>query len=94
MPREIIVGKTKAGKKIAYSVKPNQALYTIHFTTGGQLPDELSGQWNCTRQIENAINSYLNKDKLCAPDQAKKDYKRSISAAKKRPNKLKHKEKK
>ena len=91
MYKETIVGKTKAGKELAYSVKTNNALYTIHFTTGGQLPPTLEGYWNDTRQIENAINTYLNKDKLCKQDQEKKDYKKSIAASKKRPNKLKHK---
>jgi hypothetical protein len=94
MYKETIVGKTKAGKEIAYSVKPNHSLYTIHFTTGGQIPEVLSGYWNDKRQIVQAITSYLNKDKLCKPDQEKKDYKKSISESKKRPNKLKHKESK
>ena len=93
MYKETIVGKTKAGKELAYSVKPNHSLYTIHFTTGGQLPSSLQGDWNDPRQIVNAITSYLHKDKLCDADQEKKDYKKSISASKKRPNKLKHKEK-
>ena len=91
MSKETIVGQTKAGKKLAYSVKPNDALWTIHFTTGGQLPEGLGGMWNDERQIVNAITTYLNKDKLCGPDQAKKDYKKSISDSKKRPNTLKHK---
>jgi len=94
MYKETIVGQTKAGKKLAYSVKAGDALYTIHFTTGGQVPQALSGQWNDTRQIVNAITCYLNRDKLCDADQEKKDYKKSISASKKRPNKLKHKESK
>lgn len=94
MYKEIIVGQTKAGKKLAYSVKPNDALYTIHFTTGGQVPEVLSGMWNDQRQIVNAITAYLNRDTLCEPDQIKKDYKKSIAASKRRPNKLKHKEKK
>jgi hypothetical protein len=91
MYKETIVGKTKAGKKLAYSVKPNESLYTIHFTTGGQIPESLSGYWNDQRQIVQAITTYLNKDKLCKPDQEKKDYKKSIAESKKRPNKLKHK---
>ena len=93
MYKETIVGKTKAGKELAYSVKPNKSLYTIHFTTGGQLPSSLEGYWNDTRQIVSAITTYLNKEKLCEPDQAKKDYKKSISDSKKRPSRLKQKEK-
>ena len=93
MYKETIVGKTKAGKELAYSVKPNKSLYTIHFTTGGQLPSELEGYWNDTRQIVNAITCYLNKDTLCPADQEKKDYKKSIADSKKRPSRLKQKEK-
>lgn len=91
MYKETIVGKTKTGKELAYRVLDGDALYSIYFKGGGQLPSCLSGKWNDTRQIENAIVCYINKDKLCDADQEKKDYKKSISASKKRPNKLKHK---
>ena len=94
MYKETIVGKMKSGKELAYRVMDGDALYSIYFKGGGQVPECLSGQWNDTRQIVNAITCYINKDKLCAPDQAKKDYKKSIAASKKRPNKLKHKESK
>lgn len=92
MYQEIIVGKNKAGKKLAYIVKPNESLRTIYFVGGGQLPKELEGGWTDVRQIEAAIAVYLNKDTLCAPDQEKKDFKTSVSASKKRPSKLKLKE--
>ena len=94
MYKETIVGKVKSGKELAYRVTDGDALYSIYFKGGGQVPECLSGRWNDTRQIELAIICYINKDKLCAPDQEKKDYKKSIAASKKRTNKLKHKEKK
>jgi len=93
MYKETIVGKLKSGKEIAYRVKQGDALYSIYLKGGGPVPDCLSGKWNDTRQIVNAINCYINKDTLCEPDQIKKDYKKSVAASKKRPNKLKHKEK-
>jgi hypothetical protein len=73
MYKQTVVGRTKAGKDIAYGVRDNESLYTIYFVKGGQVPKELSGSWNDTRQIVNAITSYFYTDKLCAPDQAKKE---------------------
>ena len=93
MYKETIVGKIKSGKELAYRVKDGDALYSIYFKGGGPVPAELSGSWNDTRQIVNAITAYINKDTLCEPDQAKKDYRKRTLAAKNRPNKLKHKEK-
>jgi len=89
MSKEIVVGKTKANKKLAYRVKEGDALYTIYFVGGGNLPDCLGGLWTDSMQIENAINSYINREKLCKPDQDKKDYKANVRAAKNRPSKLK-----
>ena len=93
MYKETIVGKLKSGKELAYRVKDGDSLYSIYYKGGGPVPAELSGSWNDTRQIENAINCYINKDLLCPTEQVKKDYKKNVNAAKKRPNKLKHKEK-
>jgi hypothetical protein len=93
MYKETIVGKLKSGKEIAYRVKQGDALYSIYMKGGGPVPDCLSGKWNDTRQIVNAITCYINKDKLCPVDEEKKQYKKRTAAAKARPNKLKHKEK-
>lgn len=90
MSRETIVGKTKKGKEIGFRVKEGDALYTIYFKTGGAIPDSLTGMWTDARQCEIAITNYLNKDKLCAPDQAKKDAKKNLAASKKRANTLNH----
>jgi len=91
MYKQKIVGKTKGGKTIAYSVKEGESLYTIHFTTGGVVPDALLGGWTDRRQIENAVNAYLMKDTLSPTDQAKKTQRQNVIAAKKRPNTLKAK---
>mgnify|MGYP005828485451 CR=1 FL=1 len=93
MYRETVVGNLKSGAAIAYRVKDGDALYSIYIKGGGQVPSVLSGFWNDTRQIENAINSYINKDKLCKQDQDKKDFRANVNAAKRRPNKLKQKKK-
>ena len=89
MYKEQIVGKTKTGKALAYRVKDGDPLYSIYFVGGGQLPSCLAGMWNDTRQIEAAITSYINKDKLCEPDQKEKDLKDNLKESKKRPSKLK-----
>jgi hypothetical protein len=94
MYKEIVVGKTKSGNELAYRVKDGDALYSIYYKGGGPVPAELSGAWNDTRQIEQAITTYINKDKLCPADQEKKDYRQRTLAAKKRPSKLKLREKK
>ena len=91
MYKETIVGKVKSGGTLAYRVMDGDALYSIYFKGGGQVPKELSGHWNDERQIVNAINVYINKNKLCEPDQKKKEYRQSVNAAKNRPSKLKQK---
>lgn len=90
MSKETIVGKTKKGKEIGFRVKKGDALYTIYFAGGGALPEELTGMWTDARQCEIAISNYLNKDTLLPADQEKKDYKKRVSASKRRPSKLNH----
>lgn len=89
--RETIVGKTKAGTKVGYRVKDGDAMYTIYFVGGGQLPANLEGMWTDERQATIAIGKYLNKDKLCAPDQKIKTEKKNLRESKKRPSRLKQK---
>jgi len=86
---EVVFGKTKTGNKVAYKVKDGDALYSIYFKNGGETPDILKGMWTDVRQIENAITKYLNKDKLCKPDQIIADQKKNLKDSKKRPSKLK-----
>ncbi len=93
MYKETTMGTNREGSTLAYRVKEGDPLYTIYFKGGGQIPECLSGMWNDVRQIEAAITGYLNRDKLCAPDQVKKDYKDSVNASKRRPSKLKQKQK-
>jgi hypothetical protein len=92
MYKEKVVGTTKGGKTIAYRVHDGDALYSIYFPEGGETPDCLKGAWNDPRLIEIAITSYLNRNTLCEPMQAKKDFRKNIADAKKRPSRLKLKE--
>ncbi len=86
-----IVGKTKKGKNIGYGVRDGEILYSIYFPSGGEVPEQLTGMWTDEWQIKNAITAYINKDTLCKPDQEKKDYKKALNAAKRRPSTLKPK---
>ncbi len=86
-----VVGKTKKGKNIGYGVRDGEALYSIYFPSGGEVPEQLTGMWTDERQIINAITTYINKDTFCKPDQEKKDYKKAVNAAKRRSSKLKQK---
>tara|TARA_R110002096_G_scaffold163951_4_gene331559 strand:+ start:1053 stop:1343 length:291 start_codon:yes stop_codon:yes gene_type:complete len=91
MYKETIVGKTKQGKEIAYRVKEGDALYSIYYKHGGQMPSVLTGMWSDPRQIVNAITTYLNRELLCPADQAIKDKKKNLSDSKRRPSRLKAK---
>lgn len=56
-----IVGKTKSGKEIGYRILEGETLYSVCFTSGGKIPDELGGHWNDLTQLRSAINNYLDK---------------------------------
>ena len=58
----VVVGETKGGKQVAYRVPEGKSLYQVYLVGGGQLPPSLAGEWNDTRQIENAVKIYLQKD--------------------------------
>ncbi len=80
-----VVGKTKAGKQVAYRVPEGKSLYEIYFVGGGQVPRALQGSWTDSRQIESRVAAYLSQE---APKPIT-----GLQAAKRRPNKLKQKEK-
>ena len=94
MFKERIVGELKSGKEIAYGIQGNNPLCTMYMKGGGQLPSCLSGYWNDLDKATAAAHAYVEKDTLSKPDQKKKDFRDNVNAAKKRPSKLKHKEKK
>jgi hypothetical protein len=75
-------------KQLKYRVVEGEPLYSVYYEGGGQVPDSLTGMWTDERTLQNAIATYENKDKLCKPDQEKKDYRKNVLAAKKRPSKL------
>ena len=89
MSREKTVGKTKKGKEIGFRVKEGDALYSIYFVQGGALPDSLTGMYTDSRQCEIAISNYLNQGALLPEEQAKKEFKKSLAASKRRPSTLK-----
>lgn len=50
-----------SGKKIAIHKVANSALYRVAFTSGGELPPELSGMWTDAYQAQKAITAYITK---------------------------------
>lgn len=51
--------KTPNGKELKiYHVK-NTALYKVAFTSGGELPEELSGMYTSPKFAQDAIEAYL-----------------------------------
>jgi len=73
----VVVGKTKAGKEIAYRVPEGKPLYEIFFTSGGQIPPALSGAWNDIRQIKAVVSNYLSREKDIKPAVKKQTIKKS-----------------
>jgi len=59
---QVVIGKTLAGKQIAYRVPEGKSLYEIYFVGGGKVPHDLTGNWTDTRQIINAVKAYLFRD--------------------------------
>lgn len=45
-------------KELKVFVKPNTALYSVAFTSGGELPKQLQGSWNSRALAERAIDIY------------------------------------
>lgn len=50
-------------KEIEIAVKPGTSHYHMYFTTGGQLPKELTGLFVSRRDAERAKNTYLGNKK-------------------------------
>ena len=61
--------ETSGGKKIQMKIAPNTRHIKLEFSTGGELPEELSGYFTEEREAEIAITRYINK----TPKQSKKD---------------------
>lgn len=54
------MAKTPNGKEVAYRRKLN-GNFEIYFTSGGELPQELQGEFTNYANVERAINVYLVK---------------------------------
>lgn len=52
---------TPNGKTIDYFTEPGTSLLRIKFTTGGELPSELSGLFTSVYEVEKTIKGYLGK---------------------------------
>lgn len=57
------VFETPAGKQIALFRDPKTANFRIKFTSGGELPEELSGQYTAAKNAVRDILVYLDKQK-------------------------------
>lgn len=62
-----------SGKKLGIYKVANTALYTIAFTSGGELPAELSGAYTDAYQAQRAIERYLNRKEMEEAEKAQKE---------------------
>lgn len=53
--------KTKAGKEIALIICPKTNHIKLQFTSGGELPEELTGLFTSEREAEKVITQYLER---------------------------------
>ena len=55
--------ETPGGKVIQLQIKENSSLIKVSVTTGGELPEELSGLFTSEKEAEKAILQYLDQVK-------------------------------
>ncbi len=53
--------KTKAGKEIALFICPKTNHIKVQFSSGGELPEELTGLFTSEREADKVITSYLER---------------------------------
>ena len=53
--------ETTAGKIIEPFIVPNTQHFKIRFTSGGELPEELSGIYTSEKDVEKAVLIYLDR---------------------------------
>ena len=58
---KIYLGKTKNGKIIQCYRGPKFGHYIVEFADGGQIPQELGGEWTRMQFLKNALDVYLSK---------------------------------
>lgn len=54
------LGKTVNGKEIEAYMPDDRALYRIRFTSGGQIPVKLSGEYTSVGEAIRDVNIYLD----------------------------------
>jgi len=54
---------TPNGKEVVVVNKPGTGHYKVQFTSGGELPEELSGLYTTTHAANIAIVSYIERQK-------------------------------
>jgi hypothetical protein len=59
---KIVVGETPKGKKLTV-YQDHTPYYKVQFTTGGQLPKELTGRYMDYSSAAEAIKNYLQRPK-------------------------------
>lgn len=53
--------KTKAGKEITLFICPKTNHIKVQFSSGGELPEELTGLFTSEREAEKVITPYLER---------------------------------
>ena len=56
-----VVGKTPSGKEIGYREVGHSRYKEAAFKDGGELPEELKGNWTDPRMLEDRIQVYINR---------------------------------
>ena len=54
-----IVGKTTAGKTLQIVRNPASNLYSLQYSTGGEIPVKLRGDWNNVEMLMSGAKVYL-----------------------------------
>ena len=62
---------TANGKEVAIVNAPGTGHYKIQFTTGGELPQSLTGLYTSAFEAEKAARSYVELSKLVKPKTSK-----------------------
>ncbi len=66
MSKVVVLGKTSKGKEIGYKELGYHRYMEICFKSGGQVPDDLKGNWTDVKQLTAAVNAYLATEKAAA----------------------------
>jgi hypothetical protein len=62
-----VVGVTPQGKEIQIYIDPKTAFRKLSFTSGGELPEQLSGIFTSEREAMRAVNDYVASRPIAKP---------------------------